>query len=75
MHDLSLLDEFGSSTVIVVEPEGFGLEEGLGFKKRVKIEEGSYAVANIAVIIMSVNGTKNRWRPYDLLDSHQTDSR
>lgn len=30
MHDLSLMNEFGSGTVIVIEPEGLGLEERLG---------------------------------------------
>lgn len=33
MHNLSLVDEFGSGTVVVVEPEGLGLEMGLDLKK------------------------------------------
>jgi hypothetical protein len=28
------MDEFGSSTVIVIEPEGLGLERGLGFEMK-----------------------------------------
>jgi hypothetical protein len=31
MHDLSLMDEFGSGTVIIIKPEGLGLEGGLVF--------------------------------------------
>jgi hypothetical protein len=59
MHDLSLLDEFGSSTVIVVEPEGLGLEEGSGFYQDVKVE-GSYAIANIAVINLLASETQRQ---------------
>lgn len=54
MHNLPLMNEFGSSTVVVVEPEGLGLEEILGFGEEVMIE-GSYAIANIAVIDLSAN--------------------
>lgn len=34
MHNLSLVDELGSSTVVVVEPEGLGLERWLDLEKR-----------------------------------------
>jgi hypothetical protein len=57
MHNLSLVDELGSSTVVVVEPEGLGLEKGFRFEEEAMVEE-SYAIANIAVINLSAKQNK-----------------
>lgn len=72
MHDLSLLDELGGRTVVVVVPEGFGLQERLELDISVPRMQ-AYAVANIAARMLE-STLKHRARKI-LLDGHQSQPR
>ena len=72
MHDLSLLDELGGRTVVVVVPEGFGLQERLDLDISVPRMQ-AYAVANIAARMLE--STLRHWARKNLLDGHQSQPR